>query len=76
MRPVLPAHRTREWGVAARQRLFHFFICGSSLGFVEESTLTVNADELRSRTRNTSLPSANSSPGASRVGAEMRFPLT
>ena len=40
------------------------------------STLTVNADELRNRARNTSLPSASSSPGASRVGAQMRAPLT
>jgi hypothetical protein len=40
------------------------------------SAMTVGADRLRTLTRRTSVPNATSSPGASRVGEEMRMPLT
>jgi len=59
-----------------RPSSFHSLLPRRSPAVVTGSTLTVNADELRSRMRSTSLPSANSLPGASRVGAEMRVPLT
>src|SRR5262249_6283678 len=66
-------------GAAVALRAFlscHGVFRGLALASPPESTLTVNADALRSRMRNTSLPSANSSPGVRRVGAEMRVPLT